>query len=45
MNADLDGEMMKGYKKTPGLYSFNDIIWWLIVAVVLGFAIMYIIGG
>jgi hypothetical protein len=45
MNTDLDGEIMRGYKKPPGMYSFNDIIWWLIVAVAIGLAIMYVLLG
>ena len=45
MNTDLDGEMMRGYKKTPGMYSMSDIFLWLIVAFMAGAAVMYIVGG
>ncbi len=41
MNADLDGDMMSGYKKTPGLYTFNDIVLWLVAAFLAGGAIVY----
>jgi len=45
MNADLDGEMMRGYKKMPGMYSFSDVVWWLIVSFIAGVAFLYIVGG
>ena len=45
MNADLDGEMMRGYKKTPGMYTMSDMFMWLIVAFVAGAAAMYFVGS
>ncbi len=44
MNADLDGEMMQGYRKTPGTYTFNDIILWLVITGAIGAILMWAVS-
>lgn len=45
MNNDLDGQLMKGYRSPKGMYTFNDMVMWLIVAFIAGFAIAYLLLG
>jgi len=45
MNADLDGEMMRGYKPKSKTYALNDIILWLIVAALAGAVVVWALFG
>lgn len=45
MNRDLDGEIMKGYRQPHGMYTFNNLLTWLIVAFAGGLAVGYMIFG